>query len=248
MWSSFSCSCNASAGFDWYKQQPAVIYYETWEIMDSKPSSSSLLYFHHLLRPTVCFLVGKLRQQKKENKSQLSYWKIAVLVKVGWCEIENDWNELRHHLWVQLFPVPLSCQEAVTFMWCPVQIPQGCQKSDPSPGYIHRECETRNKEALRDGGKEIVLVVNPVRLPCHKGVRVTSTLSLSQVRRGLSGTCAPASPRGPHHSAAFPTLLTLFSTQLWSLHLAVTKSECPSGSTGVTPKKLTPTGRALAGT
>lgn len=162
-----------------------------------------------------------------------------------------DWKWLK---WAQTssvgaaVPRPSLLPRSCYFYVMPCTNATGMPKIWPSPGYIHRECETRNKEALRDGGKEIVLVVNPVRLPCHKGVRVTSALSLSQVRRGLSGTCAPASPRGPHHSAAFPTLLTLFSTQLWSLHLTVTKSECPSGSTGVTPKKLTPTGRALAGT
>lgn len=184
--------------------------------MDSKSSSFCLFYFHHLLRTTVCFLVGKLRQQKKKNKFQLSYWKIAVLVKGGWCETENHWNELRHHLWVQLFSIPLSCQEAVTFMWCPVQMPERCQKSDPSLGYIHWECETQNKEALRDGGKHSP-VVNPVRLPHHKGIRVASALSLSQVRRVPVWDLYPPSPKASSLSC-IPTLLVKYSQHSCDLY------------------------------
>lgn len=200
--------------------------------MDSKYSSFCLLYFHHRLCPTVCFLVGKLRQQKKKNKSQLSSWKIAVLVKVGWCEIENDWNELQHHLWVQLFPIPLSCQEAVTFMWCPVQMSQGCQKSDASPCYIHWECETQNKEALHDGGRDSPGGEPSASTLSQRSTSDLSPLSLPSEEGACMGLVPPTWPSAsslsciPHTS----NFNQVFSTQLWSLHLTV-KSGCLSGAT-----------------
>lgn len=57
----------------------------------SKPSFFNST--HHLLLPTVCCLTGKLRQERNNNTPGLSYWTTAVLVKAGWCEVENGWNK-----------------------------------------------------------------------------------------------------------------------------------------------------------
>lgn len=69
--------------------------------------------FPYLLFSTACFFI-----EKKENKSQLSFWKKAIFISTGWWyDLGND----RNKGWSGATAVPLSCQEA---LWCPRCIKQ----------------------------------------------------------------------------------------------------------------------------